>query len=61
MNEAVELVMEYLDHIATARLYGVLTPRRGKIDVCLRNHSTKQIILLEWAAGAQNFRKGYQK
>ena len=28
-----------------ARSYGVVKPGRGRIDVCLRNHSTKQIIL----------------
>ena len=34
-----------LDHIAMARSHRVLTPGRDKIDVCLRNHSTKQIML----------------
>ena len=29
---------------------GVLKPRRGKIDVCLRNHSAKHIILPKWTA-----------
>ena len=33
------------EHIATARSYGVLRPGRGKINVCLRNHSVKQITL----------------
>ena len=28
-----------------ARSYGVLTPGRGKIDVCLRNHSAEHITL----------------
>ena len=37
--------MGYLDEIAMARSYGVLKPGRGKINVCLRNHSTKQITL----------------
>ena len=45
MNVVVKPVMEYLDHIAMARSYGVLKPGRGKIDVCLRNHSSKQITL----------------
>ena len=33
-----------------ARSYGVLRPRRGKINVCLRNHSRKQITLPKWSA-----------
>ena len=33
-----------------ARSYGVLKSGRGKIDVCLRNHSVKQITLLKWTA-----------
>ena len=33
-----------------ARLYGVLKPGRGKIDVCLRNHSAKQITLQKWTS-----------
>ena len=41
----VEPVAGYSEHIATARSYGVLRPREGKIDVCLRNHSEKQVIL----------------
>ena len=44
-NVVVEPVMGYLDYIAMARSYGVLKPGRGKIDVCLRNHSAKQITL----------------
>ena len=47
VNVVVESVMGYSDHIATARSYGVLKPGRGKIDVCLRNHRTKQITLPE--------------
>ena len=31
-----------------ARYYEILRPERGKIDVCLRNHSVKQITLLKW-------------
>ena len=44
-NAIVKPVTGYLEHIAMARLYGVLKPGRGKIDVCLRNHSVKQITL----------------
>ena len=33
-----------------ARCYGILRPGTGKIDVCLRNHSTQQIILPKWTA-----------
>ena len=32
-------------YVATTNSYGVLKPERGKIDVCLRNHSAKQITL----------------
>ena len=35
----------YLEHIAMAISYWVLKQRRGKIDVCLRNDSAKQITL----------------
>ena len=45
MNVVVKPVMGYFDHIATARSCGVLKPGRGKVDVCLRNHSAKQITL----------------
>ena len=45
LNVVVESFMGYLEHIAMARSYGVLKPGRGKIDVCLRNHSAKQITL----------------
>ena len=45
MNVVVEQVMGYLDHTAMARSYGILRPERGKINVCLRNHSAKQITL----------------
>ena len=31
-----------------ARLYGVLRPGKGKIDVYLRDHSAKQLILPKW-------------
>ena len=40
-----EPVAGYSKQIAIARLYGVLKPGEGKIDVCLRNHSVKQAIL----------------
>ena len=43
VNAVVEPVMGYLDHTAMARSYGLLKPWRGKIDLCLRNHSAKQI------------------
>ena len=43
VNVIVEPVTGYLDYIAMARSYGLLKPGRGKIDVCLRNHSAKQI------------------
>ena len=33
-----------------ARSYGVLKPGRDKIDVCLRNHSAKQINFLKKTA-----------
>ena len=42
MNAVAEPVIEYLDHVAMARSYGVLKPGRDKIEVCLRNHSAKQ-------------------
>ena len=53
MNVVVKPVMGYLDHIAMARSYGILTPGRGKIDVCLKNHSEKQISLPKWTAVAE--------
>ena len=43
MNVVVKPVIGYLDHTAMDRSYGVLKPRRDKIDVCFRNHSGKQI------------------
>ena len=33
-----------------ARSYGLLKPGRGKIHLCLRNHSAKQIILSKQTA-----------
>ena len=50
VNVVVKPVMCYSDHIAMARSYGVLKPGRGKIDVCLRNHSPKQITPPKWTA-----------
>ena len=45
VNVVVKPVTGYSDHIATARSYRILKPRRDKIHVCLRNHSAKQITL----------------
>ena len=45
LNVVVEPVTGYSEHISIAKSYGVLKPRRGKIDVSLRNHSVKQITL----------------
>ena len=45
LNVDVEPVMGYLNHVAMARSYQVLKPGRGKIDVCLRIHSGKEIAL----------------
>ena len=50
LNVIVEQVTRYSEHIAIARSYGVLKPGRGKIDVCLRNHSVKQITFPKWTA-----------
>ena len=50
VNVVVKPVMGNSDHIATARSHVVLKPGRGKIDVCLRNHSTKQITLSKQTA-----------
>ena len=47
-NVVVESVLGYLECIATARSYGVLKSGRGKIDICLRNDSAKQITLQKW-------------
>ena len=48
MNVVVKPIKGYLEHITTARSYGVLKPGRGKIDDCLRNHNAKQITLPKW-------------
>ena len=50
MNVVVKPIMGYLDHIAMARCYDILRHRVGKINVCLRNHSAKQITLPKWTA-----------
>ena len=50
VNLVVEPVMGHSDNIAMTRSYGVLKPGRGKIDVCFRNHSVKQITLPKWTA-----------
>ena len=50
MNVVIEPVAGYSEHIATARSYGVLKPGKGKIDVCLSNHSVKQVTLPKWTA-----------
>ena len=50
LNVIVEPVTEYLEHFSMARSYGVLKPGKDKIDVCLRNHSAKQITLAKETA-----------
>ena len=40
-----EPVIGYSEHIAMARSYGELRPGKGKINVCLRNHSARQMTL----------------
>ena len=45
LSVVVESIAAHSEDIAMARLYGVLTPRKGITDVCLRNHSAKQVIL----------------
>ena len=42
---AAELVMGYSENTILAKSYGVLKLGRGKIDLCLRNHSAMQIVL----------------
>ena len=58
MNVVVQPVMGYLENIATARSYEVWKPQRGKVDICLRNHSAKQITLPKqtavWKIAAAN-------
>ena len=50
LNVIGEPVTGYSEHIAMARSYRVLNLGRDKIDVCLRNHSAKQITLSKWTA-----------
>ena len=50
VNVVVEPVMGCSDDVAMAISYGVLKPRRSRIDVCLINHSTKQITLPKQSA-----------
>ena len=50
MNVVIEPIVDYSDHTITARFYGILRPGVGKVNVFLRNHSTKQISLLSWTA-----------
>ena len=45
LNVVVEPATGYLVHIAMARSYWVFKPERGKIDVCLKNNSAKQLTL----------------
>ena len=53
LSVVVKPVVGYSEHIATARSYGVLRPGEGEIDVYLRNHSAKQVILPKWTAVGQ--------
>ena len=41
----VEPVTGYSEHIAMTQTYGILKPGTGKINVCLRNHSARQVTL----------------
>ena len=41
----VEPIFGYSEHIATSRLYGELRSGKGKIDICLWNHSARQVTL----------------
>ena len=50
LTVVVEPVTGYSEHIVMARSNRVLKLERGKIDVCLRNNSAKQITLLKWTA-----------
>ena len=45
LSVVVKPIAGYLEHIATARSYGVLRPGKGEINICLRNHRVKQVIL----------------
>ena len=50
VNVVVKPVRGCSDHNTTAKYYGILKPGRGKIDVCLKYHSTKQINLPKWTS-----------
>ena len=45
LSVVTEQVAGYSEHTAMARLYGVLRPGNGKINVCHKNHSAKQVTL----------------
>ena len=44
-NNVVGPVFGYSKHIAMARSYGELRPETGMIDICLWNHSARQVTL----------------
>ena len=50
LSVIVELVIGYSEHTAMARYYGEIGPGKGKINVCLRNHSGRQMTLHKWTA-----------
>ena len=50
LNVVAEPVLGYSEHNAITRSFGIFKPGRGKFDVCLRNHSAKQITLPKWTA-----------
>ena len=45
LSVVVEPVIGYSEHIATSRSYGELRPGKSKINVCLMNHSARQVTL----------------
>ena len=45
LSVVVEPVTGYSEHIATARIYGILKLGTGKIDISLRNNSARQVTL----------------
>ena len=45
LSVVVEPVIGYSEHITVARSYGNLRSGKGKINICLRNHSARQVIL----------------
>ena len=50
LNVVVQPVLRYSEHNAITRSFGIFKPGRGKFDICLRNHSPKQITLPKWSA-----------